>query len=257
MVYIVDSDVTIAGGIGDTTMIANQSGAIGNVPDAQTLSFVSTFPGIDKTVTVLSTVVFGLDEENIDIYRSRVVDRFQKTPQGGSFADYEAWALEVPTIINAYPYSGDVEGTVEVFSESNQDSDGIPTAGELQEVLDSINQADRRPVTAEVFSFPIIRLSFDVNVFGLDPDNAEARDLIEARLTELFLSKEPFIQGLSSINRSLISSTEIIGVISLALQTTASAFDTALFELTGSGDNLTRYNLGQGEKAKLGNVIYS
>lgn len=257
VVYLIDSDVTIAGGVGTTTMIATQGGSIGNVTNGTLLSFVTPLGGINNKCTVTDTIVTGIDKEDVDVYRSRVVDRFRKVPQGGAFADYEAWAVEVADIINAYPYSGDVEGTVEVFSESGTEVDGIPNASQLQAVLDSINLPDRRPVTAEVFSLAIIRTSFEVTVFGLDPDNTEARDLIEARLTQLFLSKEPFVDGLSIINNSVISQSEITGVISAALQTTESDIDSAVFEVTGTGDTLIRYNLGQGEKSKLGSVVYS
>jgi len=116
VVYIVDSDVTIAAGVGTTTMIATQGGTIGNVSNGVELSFVTPLPGIDSKCTVTDTIVTGIDEENVDVYRTRVVDRFRKVPQGGALADYEAWAVEVADIINAYPYSGDVEGTVNVFS---------------------------------------------------------------------------------------------------------------------------------------------
>jgi len=257
VVYLVDSDVTIAGGVGTTTMIATVGGSIGNVSNGTLLSFVTPLPGIDNKCTVNNTIDAGIDKESVDIYRGRVVDRFRKVPQGGAFADYEAWAVEVADIINAYPYSGDVEGTVEVFSESGTEVDGIPNPTQLQAVLDSINLPDRRPVTAEVFSLPIIRVAFDVTIFGLDPDNAEAKDLISTRLTQFFLSKEPFIDGLSNINNSVISQSEITGVISAALQTTESDIDSAVFEVEGTGDTLIRYNLGQGEKAKLANIVYA
>ena len=124
--YLVDADATIVGGVATTTMVATSTGSVGNVSDGKVLSFVTPLPGVDNNVTVTDTIDVGLDIENLEVYRGRVVDRFRKIPQGGAFADYEAWALEVPTIINAYPYSGDLEGTVEVFSESNQDPDGFP-----------------------------------------------------------------------------------------------------------------------------------
>jgi len=257
VVYIVDSDATIAGGVATTTAIASQAGSIGNVENSIVLAFVTPLPGIDNTATVTDTIDIGVDAENLDIYRDRVVNRFRKVPQGGALADYEAWGLEVATIQNVFPYSGDIEGTVQVFSESSVSPDGIPTAGELIEVFDSINLPTRRPVTAEVFSLPIIRVAFTVTVFGLSPDTAEAKTNIETRLGEYFLGRAPFIDGLSIINDSLISQTDIVGIIGLALQTTDSIFDTSVFEVTGTGDTLTRYNLGQGEMAKLDAVVYA
>ena len=262
VVYLVDADATIAAGVATTTMIATQSGAIGNVADGKVLSFVTPLSGIDNKCTVTDTIDIGIDKENLDIYRGRVVDRFRKIPQGGAFADYELWAREVATIINAYPYSGDTEGTVEVFSESSTGIDGIPSGSELTAVFDSINLPNRRPVTAEVFSLPITRTPFTVNVLGLAPKTAggdltAVKASIESLLTQLFLDFEPFVDGLSVIDKSLISQNEIIQIVSLAIQTFSVQFDTATFEITGSGDLLTRHNLGQGEKAKLGATVYA
>ena len=257
VVYLVDSDATISGGVATTTMIATESGDIGNVSNGKILSFVTPLPGIDNKCTVTDTIDLGINKENLDIYRSRVVDRFRKVPQGGAFADYELWSLEVPTIINAYPYSGLVEGVVEVFIESSVGVDGIPSASEITQVEDSINLPNRRPVTADVIVQSIIRTDFTVTIFGLDPDTTPARDSIESFLTTFFLDREPFVEGLSVVNKSLISNTEIIQIISLALQVDSAQFDTAIFEVTGTGDTLTRYNLGQGEKAKLNpTVVY-
>jgi uncharacterized phage protein gp47/JayE len=255
-VYIVESDVTISGGVGTTIMISVTAGAIGNLDNGSQVSFETPLPGVDKKATVTDTVEQGVDQESLEFYRERVVNRFRQTPQGGALADYRAWALEVTTIINAYPYSGDIEGTVLVFTESSVSPDGIPNPTELQEVLDSINQPDRRPVTAEVFSLPIVRTPFDVTVLGLSPDTPESRDIIETLLAQYFLEREPFIEGLDNIDKSLISQTEIIQIISLALQTTNASFDTAIFEVSGTGDTLTRYNLGQGEKSKINIVSY-
>lgn len=261
VVYLVDSDATIAAGVATTTMIAQTAGDIGNVSNGKQLSFVTPLLGIDNTVTITDTIVTGVNKEDLDIYRARVVDRFRKQPQGGAFADYEEWGEEVPTINNAYPYAGDVEGTVLVFVESSVEADGIPTAGEITQVEDSINQPDRRPVTAEVFVLPIIRTGFTVNVLGLVANTpselTEAKDSITTFLTQFFLGREPFVEGLSVVNKSKISKTEISSIVSLSIQTKNAEFNDVTFEITGTGDLQNIYNLGQGEKAKLDNVVYS
>lgn len=258
VVYIVDADQTIAGGVAIITAVAATAGSVGNVSNGKTLSFVTPLLGIDNNCIVTDTIVIGVDKEDLEVYRGRVVDRFRKTPQGGSYADYEMWSVEVASIINAYPYSGAIEGTVNVFIESNVGVDGIPSAGEITQVEDSINLPDRRPVTAEVFVLPIIRTAFTVRVLGLSPSTTEAKDSIESLLTQFFLDREPFVEGLSIINRSLIAQTEIIQIVSLALQVHNATFNTATFEVTAIGDSLVSYNLDQGEKSKLTvPVIYS
>lgn len=255
--YLVDNDATISGGVATVTMVAVNAGSLGNIENNGVLSFVTPLPGIDNKATVTDTLDVGLNAEDLEIYRGRVVDRFRKVPQGGAFVDYQLWATEIASIVNAYPYAGEIEGTVQVFIESSVETDGIPTATEISDVEDSINLPNRRPVTAEVFVLPIDRIGFTVTVFGLIPDTTEARDGIEQFLTDFFLTREPFIQGLSDENISLIAQTEVIQIVSLAVQIETAGFTSAVFEVTGTGDTQIRYNLGQGEKAKLDSVVYA
>lgn len=259
VVYIFDADATPVDGVATVEVTALKPGSISNELDGALLSFVTPPPGFNRNVMVLSTVRYGSDIEDLEDYRARVVDRFRKVPQGGAYADYEKWAEEVPTIKNAYPYSGDNEGTVQVYSESSVAPDGIPTDSELEAVLDSINQPYRRPVTAYVLSLPIARTSFTVSITGLEPDTTQTRNAINNALTQYFLSREPFIDGLSIIDNSNITLTQIISIIATATQINSAIFTDAEFYITTGGTPvlLTRYQLGQGEKAKLGGIVYA
>lgn len=257
VVYIFDADGTIVAGSASVEITALQAGAISNEFDNAQLSFVTPFPGVNSIGVVSSTVRYGADAEALEDYRARVVDRFRKVPQGGAYADYEKWAEEVATIKNAYPYSGDVEGTVQVYSESSVAPNGIPNTTELNQVLASINKPYRRPVTASVYSLPITRTSFTVLISGLEPDTLGIREAIENALEQYFLSREPFIDGLSIINYSYITITQIISIIATATQINSAIFTNAQFFL--SSDLLTpinTYQLGQGEKAKVSAITY-
>lgn len=242
------------------------SGSIGNLEDAAIVSFANPLPNIDRNATVASTSVQGADGESTAAYRQRIVDRFRKRPQGGAYADYQEWATSVTGIINAYPYTSASPGQVNVYSEatvaSSGDPDGIPTAAQLQAVLDAIEfdengLATRRPATAYVNSLPITRTGFDVEVFGLVVDNpVSVQADIETALTEYFIAREPFIAGVSIPPRlDRITVSGIGGVIEDIVSAAGGIFDSVTVEALATPVNT--YTLGEGEKAKLESVVFS
>lgn len=243
------------------------SGTIGNVPDGTVLQFANPLPNVSRDAEVLSTIEQGANAESTESYRQRILDRFQKPPQGGAYADYELWAEETPGIINAYPYTGD-PGQVDVYSEATPESsgspDGIPTTAQLEAVLDNINfnqsgLASRRPANAWVNSLAITRTGFDVTVTGITgvSDLASVQGAVTDALTEFFLGREPFIPGLSVLPRKdSITSTRVSAIVEDIVTAAGGTFTSAVFRLEGTGAILTTYTLGEGEKSKAASVVF-
>lgn len=243
----------------------NGEGAIGNLSIGATLTFANPLANVSRTTTVASQVVTGANAEGTEIYRQRIIDRFQKTPQGGATADYEQWGEEVAGIVNIYPYTSDCPGQVDVFVEatvaSSGSPDGIPTAAQLQAVLDSIELdsdglATRRPANALVNSFPIDRLGFDVRVLGVQADDlAQVQTDITAGIEEYFLDREPFIVGLSvPPRRDRITSSAVGGVVDDIVSAAGGVFSSV--EVKRVTVVVTLFSLGIGEKAKASSVAF-
>lgn len=241
------------------------AGAVGNLDPGQTLSFANPLANVARDTVVISQSVTGSDAETTDAYRQRILDRFQKRPQGGAYADYELWGEEPAGIINVYPYTSTCPGQVDVFAEatpeSSGDPDGIPTTAQLQEVWDSIELdttglASRRPANALVNVYPITRLAFDVQVLGLLVDDlASVRDSIEAALTEYFLAREPYIPGLSvAPRRDRITNSAVAGTVEDIVSANNGIFSSVV--IYKSAVLVGAYSLGIGEKAKLGTLTY-
>jgi hypothetical protein len=238
------------------------AGTIGNLEPGAILTFANPLPNVSREATVDSQVVTAANGEEIEVYRQRVIDRFQKRPQGGAYADYEQWAEEVEGIINAYPYTGS-PGEVDVYSgatvASSGNSDGIPTNAQLEAVLDSINMnqnglASRRNANAFVNSLPIRRTGFQVRVTGLNgvSDPAQVQADIEEDLTSYFLSAEPYIIGLSIPPRQdQLTATRVASIVEDVVTAAGGTFVAAEFSLTGVFSPLAIYILGAGEKSKL------
>lgn len=238
------------------------SGTIGNLSAGAVMSFANPLPNVARDAVVLNAVSTGADAETTASYRQRILDRFQKRPQGGAYADYEQWGEEAEGIANVYPYTSICPGQVDVYVESATEPDGIPTTAQLQAVLDIINLdqnglATRRPATALVNTFPITRAAFDVQVAGISVPGslAAVQAQVTEATTEYFLSRAPYIVGLDVGTRvDIVTQSELGGIIS-GICTSAGGFFSSV-AVSRAGLPVSLYVLGIGEKAKLGAINY-
>lgn len=241
------------------------AGAIGNLAPGAVLSFANPLANVARDASVISQSQTGANEEETEVYRQRVIDRFQKRPQGGAPSDYEGWGEEVPGILNVYPYTSDCPGQIDVYVEatvaSSGDPDGIPTGAQLQDVLDSIQfdeggLASRRPANALVNSFPIVRVGFDISVTGLVVDNlAQVQMDITTALGEYFLDRDPFIVGLSVLpRRDRITRSGVGGVVDDIVSAAGGIFISVSVVLDTV--SIESYSLSIGEKAKTSSVVF-
>lgn len=256
VVYIVNpSKVIVLIPTETITMQSTVGGDIANLIIGDILNFVNPQPGIDSEVTIATVTQEASDIEPIEQYRQRVLDRYQKQPQGGALADYELWAEETVNVINAYPYAGVTPGTVDVYIEVDNQTDGIPTSTQLSAALDSINfdpitgKATRRPVTAEVNTLAITRTTFTVDIVTLSPDTPDIRTAIDSAVADLFLDKEPFILGLSVTRKDTITNAEITAIVNTVAAANGSTVSNVVSK--ESGISFVLRTLGMGEKAKV------
>lgn len=241
------------------------SGSIGNLDPGAVLSFANPLANVSRNTVVSSQVVTGADGESTEAYRQRVIDRFQKRPQGGAYADYELWGEEVAGIINVYPYTSDCPGQVDNYVEATPESsgspDGIPTNAQLQAVLDSIELdqsgiASRRPAGALANAFAITRVAFDVRVTGLTVDNlADTQAAITEAVSQYFTGREPFIPGLSVPPRKdRVTRSGVAGVVDDIVSAAGGIFSSVI--VSQNTINVEMYSLGIGEKSKVDTVTF-
>lgn len=237
------------------------AGAIGNLNNGDIVSFANPLANVARNTVVTATTVTGADAEATEVYRQRVIDRFQKRPQGGAYSDYELWGEEVAGVKNIYPYTSTNPGQVDVYVEATDTVDGIPTTAQLQAVFDSIELdnsglASRRPANALHNTFAIVRTPFDITVIGLVVDNpATVQVNITSAITEYFLERGPYIIGLSIPPRlDRITNSAVAGVVDDIISAAGGIFDTIVIKQ--STITVDIYTLGIGEKAKSNSVTY-
>lgn len=272
IVYQAITETAIAGSTVSFTVRATYdpndtggAGTIGNLVNGATLDVVNGPPNVATSVTVTGQTVTAADAETPDAYRARIIAKFQQRPQGGAYADYKTWALDVAGIINVYPYKG-LPGQISVYVEADAASsgslDGIPTAAQLAAVaaaieLDSGGLASRRPVNAAVTVLPISRTAVDIVVSGLaNVDDVTSAQLeIKDGIDEHLRSREPFIVGLSVLPRDDRVTTAALGGVVDEIVSAHGGTVTRV-DLQLSGSPFTAITLGSGQKAKLGNLSF-
>jgi len=235
------------------------SGTQGNRNGNDILKWANPVPQVSSAgARVNGTLIEAANAETEAQYRQRVIDRFRARPQGGAYGDYSAWALEAAGIVAVYPYAG-APGTVDVYIEASESSsgsaDGIPLQAQIDAVtalieLDSSGKAMRRPVSANVYVYPIVRMEFDVDILTLSPDTTEGRQAITDALDDYLRGREPYILGLSALPRTdRITSASIAGVVDEAASSVGATIASAT--LMQGGQPVTAFTLDQGIKAKL------
>ncbi|RLE17562.1 MAG: hypothetical protein DRJ50_13940 [Actinobacteria bacterium] len=234
------------------------------------VSFVNTPAGVQRDTVVVSNPSFdvaGSDDEDVEDYRHRVFDRFQKQPRGGAYADYEFWGEVVGGIVRIYPYTGN-PGEVDVYSEAKTEPsnpNGIPSAQQLIEVEQAIMYDEtgaqvNRPAGSKINSLAITRTGFTVVVTTLvdDSDIGQTKIRIEDALESVFANAGPYIQGLTpEPRRDKIYNATVLSTVYDVVSSVSGSFATVTFyDTLGGVQDLSQYDLGHGEKARLDSVEF-
>jgi len=182
--YETTADVTIGTGPTETTVRALDPGIAGNLETGDTLSLAGAVPNVDSVATVV-TMDGGVDTENDDDLRARILHRIQNPPMGGAQADYVTWALAVPGVTRAWAAPEQGVGTITVrflMDVLRADDDGWPTPTDVIAVKDYIDLM--RPVTVkDSYVLAPIKQFIDVTIQNLVPDSAQGA--VEASLEEM------------------------------------------------------------------------
>lgn len=261
VIYLTTTIETLTTPTQNIAIRAVTQGDIGDLQNGAEINFVNPLPNVGRTATVDSTTTNGADEEDLEVYRQRVIDAYQKQPQGGALADYEGWSNETPNVINSYPYAGSEPPDVDVYIEVDDQTDGIPTAGQKASALSYITYdpvtgiQDRKPITDNVTVNGITRTDFDVEITGLSPDTSEIRTAIQEGVDQYFAEKEPFILGLTIVRLDKITISGVTAAAENIASALGSTFTT--LDLEESATPVTTYTLGTGEKAKSNTITWT
>lgn len=182
--YRVTTGQTISGGTATLPITATLAGSAANVPSGTSLTFESPIAGVNSAVTVAADIENGIDQEDVEEVRDRLLLRKQEPPTGGSDQDYKAWALAVPGVTRAWVYRNELGlGTVVVRFVLDGEADIFPDAGAVAAVQAKINE--ERPVTDEPTAMAPTELAVPFTI-AVVPNTADVKAAVEAELTDMF-----------------------------------------------------------------------
>lgn len=169
----------------ELAIAAVEPGLAGDAPTGTKLALLSPLAGVASPATVQAPgLEDGLEAESDAELLERLLVRVRNPPGGGSAADYERWALEVPGVTRAWIQPQRFgPGTVGITFAVDEDPTGpIPSAGQVANVQAYIEE--RRPVTAQAVAYAPAALELDPEI-EITPDTAEVRADVLASLEDL------------------------------------------------------------------------
>ncbi|ENB6028567.1 baseplate J/gp47 family protein [Shigella dysenteriae] len=201
--YTVLANATSAGGILRAPIACSVTGSTGNTDDGVALSLVTPVNGLPSGGQA-DTVIGGFDVEDIEEWRSRVLERYYWTPQGGADGDYIIWAKEVAGITRAWTYRHWMgTGTVGVMVASSDLINPI-----IDDVTVAAAQAHIEPLApvagSDLYVFKATKKTVNFTI-DLNPDNDSTRAAVKAELLS-FLLRDGYPEGtleLSRINEAI------------------------------------------------------
>jgi uncharacterized phage protein gp47/JayE len=197
---------TDATGLVTVPMVATVTGALTNCDAGTPIGIDIPIAGINSGGVTVGPTTGGADQETDSDFRTRMLAKYAAPPQGGSVADYENWALEVPGVTRAWtqangmgpgsvivrPMLDDVQAAHGGFPQGTdgcaaEETRGPTAAGDQLAVAEHIWPV--QPVTALVYVMAPVAAPINVTLAGLDPNTAEMRTQIVAALNDMFLIK--------------------------------------------------------------------
>lgn len=224
VVYAFEGDVVVGASPATATGVVvctSLAGAAGNMEVGDTLQLISPISGVNSTVTILSVNTEGEDQETIPDYRTRIIERIQQPPSGGTVNDYIAYAKTVTGVTRVWVLPNNQgQGTVGLtFVEDNEDPI-IPSPAKVAEVQAAVEEL--QPITADLNVFAPNDFPLDITV-QISPNTVAVQEAITQELTDMLLREaqvrdavDPMEVGIGTIYNGKILLSKINEAISIA-----------------------------------------
>ena len=209
---------TVAGviGGGGTAVVAAQavvSGVAGNQGSGTLLNLTAAPAGIVSAASIVA-MTGGTDRESIASLLARLLFVLRNPPCGGALHDYYTWAMNVPGVTRAYPYSqrrGASTVDIVILTEG-----GLPDGALIAAVQAYIDT--QRPTTANALVLAPAGVAVNVTadlVLDAGYELADVGAVLDAKLAAYFSTLAPRDTVFTNKVRSLISDTA--GVVDFTL----------------------------------------
>lgn len=214
---------TITGGFVDITIKARIPGEQGTLSVGATVTLSETSTGIDSTAEVQSISISGEEQESVDSWRIAIIQITAYPPNIGTSSWFFSQAITVDGVTRIFPYSDiDLPGRVEIFVAADDNVDGEPTPAQLAAIELLFTDAPNDVMWAngtlpnsqkriEAIASPVDNYSV-VITDGSPSLSQDLKDKIEIAINNYFLTRSPYIRGLSIEDYGAIEKVAVITV---------------------------------------------
>ena len=204
-IYKYETTALVAAG-SDVTIRAMKAGTINKLFVNDTPKSQKALTYVESEITVLSITEEPTDTETIEDYRAIVVASERLRLGNGNASDYILWVSNTNGAKTGYPYTADGEvGKAVIYCESTDNSDLIPSAGIIDDIIDSIkyDSDGKSQPPVEFFEFVNTTYVLPVQITGIKliitngvPAEQSAIETIIRNYLEI---KRPFLHTVNKI----------------------------------------------------------
>jgi uncharacterized phage protein gp47/JayE len=231
--YALQAAVTLEAGVGMGTVVCLSAGAMTNMADGAVLTLMTPTAGVSPDVVVGGDgLSAGADMETAPELLARLLIRIRQTPQGGSAADFEEWALSVPGVTRAWVRPGwNGPGTVGVLFMCDDRTDPIPLTADVAAVQAVINAL--QPVAGVGYAVAPVAVPLNPSIH-LAPGSAAISAAVQADLADL-ISNECVPGGTLPLTQISATISEAAGVVDFVLSAPVANVTPAAGSITTMG----------------------
>lgn len=269
--FILDVAYTLVATTDTISLRALESGTGSKLNVGEGLTATAPILNVNSAAVVASETTAPQAAEDIEDYRSKVLQSFRLEPQGGASSDYRLWGLDASGVKQIYPYAksgaaNEVDVFVEATIADSTDGKGTPTATIISEVEDvieldpdttlPISERGRRPLGVfAVNVMPIVLVQINVFIYNYDNRTAATDLAIENGIIDLLSLVRPFIAGCDVLSdkNDIVSRNTIIKSI---LDSVPTSVFTDVEMNVGFVPTITK-TMGNGEIPYLASITYA
>lgn len=256
LTYENETAETISGGTASLVLACLTSGDSGNLVAADELTQVVPLDGLDDPVTVDSTATTGEDQEDLEVFRNRVLLRQRTPPQGGSTPDFVLWAREVSGVTAALAWRT-APGEVTLYClVGSTFATRLPDSSKRSEIQAYVADTSRRPLNMgdpAIVVGEFTEITFDVTISNLAPDTTTLRTAIEDAIDAYLLERFPRQYPSMNDPKDRITAMDIFAIC----RDSGAKAATVVLDISGGSSDIESYQLDQDELAITGTVTFS
>jgi uncharacterized phage protein gp47/JayE len=191
-------------GVASVPVGASLAGTAGNLAAATQLTLTSPVAGVLSQTAVVDSngITGGLDLEDLDDWRARILLRIRTPAMGGSANDYIGWtkaALPGVGYVSVLPAYGGLPNVGVVFAMSGPSGPVVPSSGQIAAVQAYLSSPAIKPVIAVPVVLAAVLNPLAVTLH-LNPDTPAIRAAATAALT-LSFQQDAAINGTTYFSR--------------------------------------------------------